>query len=136
MSEKIYKIADKDFVLNTDLDLDESEIMKQFFSKTIIDNETIILGKFKKEEVVSFLKVILKPVNELPTEFSFSKTKESILFEVIRDCFLLRMLNSPDLQNYLNNLTTLENYTERMDQATQTETQLNIPNLGHIPILP
>ena len=107
MEAKIYKIADKDFILNTDLDLDEREIIQSFFGKTVRTGQTINFGEFRKDEVVKLYSIILKPAdgNELPPDFSLSKIKESVELDLIKDFFLSRMLKMPNLAESLSNLT-------------------------------
>ncbi len=104
---KIYKVAGMDFILNTDLDLDEAEEVQNFFSNATSVEGSVNLGNFKKEEVMKLYSIILKPVGgkELPKDFSFSKIKESVQIEAIRDFFLSRIKKISGLQSSLSGST-------------------------------
>ncbi len=105
-NSKIYIISGVGFELNTDLDLDEAEDVQKFFGHTSLNNGSINLGNYKKEEVIRLYSIILKPKSgNLPENFSFSKIKESIQIEVIKDFFLSRIKKIISLQNSLSGST-------------------------------
>jgi len=88
-----YTISNFEFVLNTDLDIDESVEANKLLGKLFVQSANVITGDFTGEEIERFLATVLIPADnkELPEGFSFRKAKESVQLAVFRDFFLARM---------------------------------------------
>jgi hypothetical protein len=89
--EKTYTIDNHKFILNTDLTLDEGEEVQKFMSKLFAQDKTTIAGSYTSDEIKRFFEIVLTPIGELPKDFSFGKTKESVQMEVFKDFFLSRV---------------------------------------------
>jgi hypothetical protein len=88
MENKTYTIDNTKFILKTDLTLDEGEEVQELFSGLFAQDNTIS-GNFKMKR---FLELVLEPAEgNLPDNFNFGKTKESVQMEVFKDFFLSRV---------------------------------------------
>lgn len=105
MSKKIYKIVNVDFVLKTDLTLDEAEEVQELFKNLFIQGEQaeeqtgLVTGSFSNTEIKKFLSIALEPVcteAKLYEGFDFGKAKETVVVEVIKDFFLYRIKKYQD----------------------------------------
>ena len=105
MDEKEYVSDNKRFTLKVDLDLEESEIVSDFFKDSYAKGKTEInLGNFSSSQVAKFFATVLEPVDgRLPAEFNFKKIKESVQLEVFKDFFLSRVQRAQDSLNSLGN---------------------------------
>jgi hypothetical protein len=102
---KTYTIDKYKFTLNTDLTLDEGEEVQKFMSKLFAQDQMTIAGSYTSEEIRRFFEIVLTPIGELPKDFSFGKTKESVQMEVFKDFFLHRVNLGKSIVKGLSELT-------------------------------
>jgi hypothetical protein len=91
MENKTYTIDNTKFILKTDLTLDEGEEVQELLSGLFTQDNTI-KGTFTGKQMKRFLELVLEPAEgNLPDNFNFGKTKESVQMEVFKDFFLSRV---------------------------------------------
>lgn len=85
-----YKINDIEFELKKRFTLKELNQINKIFSK-IYDSNNQIVANISNDELGTFLKTVLIPVDKLPDNFDFMDADESVTAEVIKDFFLSRI---------------------------------------------
>lgn len=111
IKNEIFPIADVEFKLKQDLDLDESEeagkLLNIFFSPAT----TTIIAKANSSDIKKFLSIVLERTDGKPAEadFNFGKIKESVQLKVFLFFFIARVnqgLNSANVSaDLMNELT-------------------------------
>lgn len=109
MAKRIYNINDKNFILKTDLTLDEAEEVQELFQNLFIQEgqaegqSGFVTGSFSNSEIKKFLSIALEPASppvkaegKLYEEFDFGKANESVVVEIIKDFFLHRIKKYQD----------------------------------------
>jgi hypothetical protein len=101
MDKEIYKILDVDFVLNDDLDLDESLEASRMLRIFFIPESGPVIAETTGEEIKKFLQIALTPVNgkPVPEDFNYGKAKESVQVKIFMDFFLARIRRGMDTTN-------------------------------------
>ena len=99
--KKIYKIGEREFVINSDLTLRQRQAIIPIIKKFSFENATIS-ANLTMEELCEFYSAILKPVDEKPVEKNFFELiDEWTEIEVCSFFFLNRVKLLKNIQNFL-----------------------------------